>query len=384
MNPLNMNDNGSLFPNNNANNNDDSDRSPVKGVTGGKSQTDQDSLYRMICDMEVTTTPLPQWPWQLHHNGETLDDLGLPFHPLQTDLSLLDILDATADEWLLDDNDVDQLLRTRTAGTPKAVLSMPTVTLSSTSTPTPSPTPSPTPTSTLMKRSRQDLLEVEQDEDLTEFSSSKDSFDSLVSQVTLLDEEVNEEDDTDNEDEDITEHSQDTLDSSLSSTDSSFDALRFRSYQTGQWATRYNELVEYRALKGHCVVPHTYEANLALARWVKRQRYQHKLLQEGNASSMTEERAAALESIGFVWDSQGASWQERLNELHSFRLKHNHCNVPSNFQDRQLATWVKCQRRQFKLYAEYKRSNMTRERIQELEEIGFEWEVRNYKKARRS
>jgi Helicase associated domain len=158
---------------------------------------------------------------------------------------------------------------------------------------------------------------------------------------------------------------------------------RFRPYQAGQWSEKFEELCEYRERMGHCLVPHTFSENLALARWVKRQRYQFKLMREGKSSTMTEDRVRALEEIGFVWDSQGAAWGERLAELKEFRQEFIHCNVPSNFSENpQLATWVKCQRRQYKLHLEGKPSNMTPQRIGELEGLGFEWELRSYKKAR--
>lgn len=160
---------------------------------------------------------------------------------------------------------------------------------------------------------------------------------------------------------------------------------RFRPYQAGQWAEKFEELCAYRKEKGHCLVPHTYSDNLALARWVKRQRYQYKLMMENKASTMTPERVKALEDIGFVWDSQGAAWGDRLNELEDFRRSYMHCNVPSNFSDNpRLATWIKCQRRQYKLYMEGKPSNMTPQRIQHLESLGFEWELRSYKKQRQA
>lgn len=158
---------------------------------------------------------------------------------------------------------------------------------------------------------------------------------------------------------------------------------RFRPYQAGQWVEKFDELCEYREKMGHCLVPHTYSESLPLARWVKRQRYQYKLMREGKASTMTNERVLALENIGFVWDSQGAAWGERLGELKEFRQVYMHCNVPSNFSENpQLATWVKCQRRQYKLHMEGKPSNMTEDRIRHLENLGFEWELRTYKKAR--
>ena len=158
---------------------------------------------------------------------------------------------------------------------------------------------------------------------------------------------------------------------------------RFRPYQAGQWAERFEDLCKYRDQAGNCLVPHTFKENLPLARWVKRQRYQYKLMQEGKPSTMTQERVRALEDIGFVWDSQGAAWGERLDELKEFRKVYMHCNVPSNYSENpQLATWVKCQRRQYKLHSEGKPSNMTQQRILELESIGFEWLLRSYKRSR--
>lgn len=160
-------------------------------------------------------------------------------------------------------------------------------------------------------------------------------------------------------------------------------ARRFRPYQAGQWSEKFSELCDYKDKMGHCLVPHTFHENLALARWVKRQRYQYKLMMDGKASTMTPDRVKALEDIGFVWDSQGAAWGERLGELREFRGTYMHCNVPSNFSENpRLATWIKCQRRQYKLYMEGKPSNMTTQRIQHLESLGFEWELRTYKKQR--
>jgi hypothetical protein len=164
--------------------------------------------------------------------------------------------------------------------------------------------------------------------------------------------------------------------------DCSEEGRRFRPYQAGQWAEKFEELCEYRHNMGHCIVPHTFSENLPLARWVKRQRYQHKLMVEGKQSTMTDERVTALEDIGFVWDSQGAAWAERLYELAEFRKIYMHCNVPSKYSENsQLATWVKCQRRQYKMHVEGKTSNMTPLRISSLENTGFEWELRSYKKA---
>lgn len=89
-------------------------------------------------------------------------------------------------------------------------------------------------------------------------------------------------------------------------------------------------------------VPHTYKENPPLARWVKRQRYQYKLKVEGKISTMTDERVALLENIGFIWDSHAAAWAEKLQELKEYTKLRGDCNVPSTYPGNpQLATWVK-------------------------------------------
>jgi len=160
------------------------------------------------------------------------------------------------------------------------------------------------------------------------------------------------------------------------------DYPRFRDYQKDQWTMKFDELVEYRKRFGHCLVHHTYTENLPLTRWVKRQRYQYKLLLEGKNSTLTKDRVAALEAIDFVWDSQGTTWFDHLADLQDFKAIHGHCNVPSKWdKNPKLATWVKCQRKQYRLFKNQKPSNMTQTRILELEKIGFQWISRKGKHA---
>jgi len=110
---------------------------------------------------------------------------------------------------------------------------------------------------------------------------------------------------------------------------------------------------------------------------VKRQRRQYKLLQSGKPSTMTMDRVAILEDAGFVWDSHEVSWREKLQELILYRQKNGNCLVPSSYKkNSQLATWVKCQRRQYKLFCDGKPSGMTASRIEQLNAIDFCWEIR--------
>mmetsp|Transcript_19242 Transcript_19242/g.41349 ORF Transcript_19242/g.41349 Transcript_19242/m.41349 type:complete len:330 (+) Transcript_19242:155-1144(+) len=167
-------------------------------------------------------------------------------------------------------------------------------------------------------------------------------------------------------------------------TDTSSVEGRFRSYQSGQWSARFAELVEYKKKMGHCLVPHNYEENLPLARWVKRQRCQYRRMTEGQHSTISQDRKRALDEIGFVWDYQGDAWEEKLTELRHYRSNYGNCDVPYHFEENpKLAVWVKCQRRQYKLFMEGKHSSMTHERISDLETLGFRWELRSYNKKRR-
>jgi hypothetical protein len=68
------------------------------------------------------------------------------------------------------------------------------------------------------------------------------------------------------------------------------------------WEERWNELCVYNQIHGHANVPSTYPENPQLAMWVKGQRRHYSLNQRGMRSSITEERAAKLDRLGFVWN----------------------------------------------------------------------------------
>lgn len=165
---------------------------------------------------------------------------------------------------------------------------------------------------------------------------------------------------------------------SLSSTQGT-ETKRFKPFHEEKWNIHLEELIEFKRKNGHCLVPHTYPPNPHLARWVKRQRRQYKLKMRGEGhSTMTQERIDILNREKFTWDSHEAVWKEKFSELVKYKHKNGNCRVPSCSKEYpQLATWVKCQRRQYKLFWEGKRSSMTADRTQLLEDIGFSWEVRS-------
>ena len=93
----------------------------------------------------------------------------------------------------------------------------------------------------------------------------------------------------------------------------------------------------------------------------------------------------ALQQLGFVWSSHNVNWEEKYLQLEDFHTKHGHCNVPSVYpENRQLSIWVRCQRRQYKLYTLQRidqPSSMTPDRIDRLNSIGFVFDPRAAKNA---
>jgi hypothetical protein len=139
------------------------------------------------------------------------------------------------------------------------------------------------------------------------------------------------------------------------------------------WEDCLSELADYRKIHGHCNVPDIYSENTKLGYWVGRQRTQYRLHLEGERSSTTFSRIQELESLGFEWDSLGATWEARLSELADYRKIHGHCNVPHRYSENfKLGRWVGNQRTNYRLHRQGKPSPMNTYRIQALERLGFE------------
>jgi hypothetical protein len=156
---------------------------------------------------------------------------------------------------------------------------------------------------------------------------------------------------------------------------------RFKSCHLKKWNDKLSQLREFKAVHGHCLVPHTYNEQLAC--WVKRQRRQYKLFKDGDArASISRERIDILNKEGFVWDSHEVVWSERFEEILKYKEQYGDCNVPCNFKENpHLGSWVKCQRRQYRDFIRGKRSSMTLDRIKKLESINFMWAQRRPKRS---
>lgn len=138
-----------------------------------------------------------------------------------------------------------------------------------------------------------------------------------------------------------------------------------------RWDSRYKELLQFVRQNGHCQVPTNLTSNQLLSRWCKRQRYQKKLKEAGEHSTLTDNRERLLNDVGFVWDIHEAIWMERYMELVQFNATYRHTVVPRSHG--KLGQWVKSQRRQYALHQRGEASHLTQERISKLNALSFEW-----------
>lgn len=126
------------------------------------------------------------------------------------------------------------------------------------------------------------------------------------------------------------------------------------------WDNSFARLVEFRNEHGHCNVPQFWKDDRELARWVAAQRTAKR------RGLISEERARALQSIGFSWNTGGTSWETSFAELKEFKRIHGHCKVPNaRPESRRLAKWARDQHRKI-LSGE-----LAEDRIKKLKDLGF-------------
>jgi hypothetical protein len=122
------------------------------------------------------------------------------------------------------------------------------------------------------------------------------------------------------------------------------------------WSARFQQLREYKAQFGNCLVPQQYAANPKLGWWLSTQRRNYKLYQEGKPSPTTAERSRALESIGFDWGTSNKTgcWSARFQQLREYKAQFGNClasqqyaaNSGSGFEFRSSAATTSCIRKE--------------------------------------
>ena len=109
------------------------------------------------------------------------------------------------------------------------------------------------------------------------------------------------------------------------------------------------------------------------------QRRLYKKAQLKQGEGLLPDRAQRLQALGFEWTGENPrhkNWDVRFEELKEFKKKYGHAQVPIGYaQNVQLANWTSTQRQEYKNLLKGKPSRLNEERIQQLQDIGFAWEL---------
>mmetsp|Transcript_19996 Transcript_19996/g.41045 ORF Transcript_19996/g.41045 Transcript_19996/m.41045 type:complete len:554 (+) Transcript_19996:74-1735(+) len=167
------------------------------------------------------------------------------------------------------------------------------------------------------------------------------------------------------------------------------------------WNANFTALCEFM-IKNDLKIPSPYlgksNEEIELNNWVELQKKRYLLFQEGHSRglSITPRQIEKLESVGFqsiVTPAPSAPsktrtepstqkthvdlWNERYDELKAYKEKFGDCLVPERYEkNHRLGTWVRTQRKHYKLMRNGKISSMKSERIERLNSIGFAWTVK--------
>lgn len=150
--------------------------------------------------------------------------------------------------------------------------------------------------------------------------------------------------------------------------------------EPSQWNTMYKKLLDFRAEHGHCLVPHSTKGNkelTSLGRWVANQRVFYKMHQDGKQGHIKPIRIEALEKIGFIWNVNDMIWDNKLQELIKYKEENGTCDVPPKCskEHKKLRNWIELQRQQYRLHRAKRTTSLSLERINKLENMGFEWRI---------
>ena len=140
------------------------------------------------------------------------------------------------------------------------------------------------------------------------------------------------------------------------------------------WLKRFHELQMYKMKYGHCNVPKGFEDNPSLGNWVNMQRVQYKRMVSRKDSKISLERVNKLLEIGFVFDLQEEAWNSKYERLLKYYEEHNDCLVRQD--EPELGRWVAQMRAAYKKFIAGKNSQLTEDRIDKLNAIGFVWNTR--------
>lgn len=113
--------------------------------------------------------------------------------------------------------------------------------------------------------------------------------------------------------------------------------------------------------------------------WMQHLKREYKnYMQDKSTSQLSDEQVTVLEHLHVPLTSRGDDhWNRFYDLLVQYGERHGHVLVPRLCEVPGLGDWVTDQRRQYKSWKQGMPSQLTPERREKLEKIGFAWQVRN-------
>ena len=159
------------------------------------------------------------------------------------------------------------------------------------------------------------------------------------------------------------------------------------------WSRNQELLRMFQSRFGHCNVPDGYGVGTeyeGLHSWCQDQRVEYQKMCRGESTTMTPTRRNILMELGVagVGDdirkkqrssslSARASWSKWMEKLTEYRAEHGNADVPLKYEPcPSLGTFVNRQRTELRKMEAGKASSLTPARIQDLNDLGFSWALR--------
>jgi hypothetical protein len=152
------------------------------------------------------------------------------------------------------------------------------------------------------------------------------------------------------------------------------ECWRLRNAIEDLWETRFQELIEFKQIHGHCNVPHFYpKGDPKLGNWVDQQRLEKRSKLAGKEHNFKDGWEKRLNSIGFQWMTPCPIWDKQFETFRNFKHDASGDKEIKQDQNEDLYSWVADQRRHYWWKLRGLRTSLTDIREAKLDAIGFNW-----------
>lgn len=136
------------------------------------------------------------------------------------------------------------------------------------------------------------------------------------------------------------------------------------------WMERFEELKKFLAAGGE--KPKMPNRKTPLGVWCDGQVLEYNKFKAGvKPCYISKERIEMLESIGFIWDRQQATWMNNYNILKQRYLNFGTCFISNYSSDKTLTRWIAKQKTKYKNLIDGKKPALTEEQVTLLNDINF-------------